>query len=85
MRKTYITLNLTLLTFIIMSTLFLVSAPAQVKRIYPTDTQQSQPESGESLIFCWHIPHFGDGSGGLDWIAPDYKSVRSEYTVIKAS
>lgn len=30
-------------------------------------------ESGESLIFCWHLPLFGDGSGGLEWIAHDLK------------
>lgn len=46
---------------------------------------ESPSASEDSLIFCWHLPHFSDGSGGLDWIAPDYKSVRPGLTVIKAS
>ncbi|MCG6536543.1 MAG: hypothetical protein L7F78_18015, partial [Syntrophales bacterium LBB04] len=82
MKKAFIIFNLIISIVLIPFNLFAARA---LEKPYSTDNQQSQPEGGESLIFCWHLPHFHDGSGGLDWIAPDYKSVRSQYTVMKAS
>jgi Caspase domain len=65
--------------------LFILVILSIIAQLSVTTISTAADESGESLIFCWHLPHFGDGSGGLAWIADDYKSVRPQYTVIKAS
>jgi hypothetical protein len=65
--------------------LFILVILSIIAELSLTTISTGAAESGEPLTFCWHLPHFGDGSGGLGWIAGDYKSVRPQYTVTKAS